>query len=76
MRSVRVLVQSLQKSIRGRPGEPPRLPLRVTSTSLDCRGVSLQGFKEGDEVADLVGIKAELRHGRVPGDDPFRERFL
>jgi hypothetical protein len=37
---------------------------------------SLQGFQEGDEVADLVCIKAELRHGRVPGDDAFRQRFL
>jgi hypothetical protein len=40
------------------------------------RRFSFQGLQEGDEVADLVGIKAELRHGRVPGDDAFRQRFL
>src|SRR5579863_7745101 len=39
-------------------------------------GSSLQSLQEGDEVTDLVAIEAELRHGRMPSDDAFRQGFL
>lgn len=51
---------------RPRHLDQPQLPRRFL----------LQGFKEGDEVADLVGIEVELRHGRVSSDDTFRQCLL
>jgi hypothetical protein len=45
-------------------------------TFLNYRELSFQAFQKGDEVADLVGIEAELRHGRMAGDDAFRQCFL
>src|SRR5262249_49389849 len=51
---------------RGGRIDVPQLPRRC----------SLEGFQEGDEVADLVCVEAELRHGRMSGDDTFCQRFL
>lgn len=38
--------------------------------------MSFQGFQERNEIADLIGIEAELRHSGVPGDDAFGQRLL
>lgn len=36
----------------------------------------LAGFEMRDYGTDVVSIEANFRHVRVPGDDPFAQRFL
>jgi hypothetical protein len=36
----------------------------------------LDGLQVGDDVTDLVGIKAEFRHLRMAGKEPLAQRFL
>lgn len=42
--------------------------------SLRCR--LLKGFKEFDEVADLIGLELELRHAGMAGRNSFTECLL
>src|SRR5262245_52265113 len=48
-----------------------------TSAWRRCRSrLALQRLEERDDVADLIGIEAELGHGWVPGDDALPQRLF
>ena len=51
-------------------------PVARRDAEEDARGPRaldlFQGFQEGEEIAHLVRIEAELRHGRMSGNDAFR----
>jgi hypothetical protein len=37
---------------------------------------ALERFQIGDDLADLIEIEVEFRHGGIAGDDPLAERFF
>ena len=48
--------------------------MQQVDASLRCR--LLEGFKELDEVADLIGFELELRHAGMAGRNSFAECLL
>src|SRR5438067_54595 len=42
----------------------------------EANSLAFERFEVGDDVADLTGVEAKFRHGRVTGHDAFGQRFL